>query len=85
MRFMVAVSFALLAGCVDPVDECSSYGFAPGTQEFSYCQMQVAQSNADRRQRAAAALNGMTMSGQQSMPNRIVTCRPLAGGKVQCY
>jgi hypothetical protein len=85
MRVFMAFSLLALTACVDPAETCASYGYTPGTEGYAFCQMQVSQQNADRRQRTAVALNGMTLSGQQSVPNRTVTCRPLAGGAVQCY
>ena len=84
-RYVLLLSLGFMAACADPAETCASYGYAPGTDAYAFCQMQVDQQNANRRQHTAAALNGMTMSGQQSSANSIVTCRPLAGGAFQCY
>lgn len=90
MRFLLLLPLGFLAACADPAETCGSYGYTPGTEAYAFCQMQVAQQNADRRQRTAVALDGMTLSGQRNsgggyMSPNIVTCRPIAGGMVQCY
>jgi hypothetical protein len=64
-----ALAAVLLASCTDPAayaDACTSYGFEPGTEAHGMCMMDRANAQAEKNQRTAAALDGMTLSGSSS-------------------
>lgn len=85
MKALLLTPVLFLAACSDPAKTCSSYGFEPGTEAYANCQLQVSQDNSARSARMADAMRGMTLQGSNMQPSGIRTCRPLAGGAVQCY